>query len=238
MQNSSVSKLSAVIPRYNEIKTIEKILLAIRSLDLGLEIQIVVVDDFSTDGTYELLATDLKYLVTTLVRHSKYLGKGAALKSGLRNVTGDFIIIHDADLEYDPSDYSKLLTPLLEGKADVVVGSRFLGEGPRRVHYFWHKFGNLILTNLSNALSNLALSDMECCYKAFTRQVLDSLVITESRFAVEPQIIAQIARMDLRIYEVGVSYFGRTYADGKKITWKDGVAAIFAILRYNIRHGK
>lgn len=238
MQNSSVSKLSAVIPCYNEIKTIEKILLAIRSLDLGLEIQIVVVDDFSTDGTYELLATDLKYLVTTLVRHSKNLGKGAALKSGFRNVTGDFIIIHDADLEYDPSDYSKLLTPLLEGKADVVVGSRFLGEGPRRVHYFWHKFGNLILTNLSNVLSNLALSDMECCYKAFTRQVLDSLVITESRFAVEPQIIAQLARMDLRIYEVGVSYFGRTYADGKKITWKDGVAAIFAILRHFIRHGK
>jgi glycosyltransferase involved in cell wall biosynthesis len=233
-----MSKLSVVIPCYNEIKTIEQILLAIRSLDLGLEIQIVVVDDFSTDGTYELLATDLKYLVTTLVRHSKNLGKGAALKSGFKEVTGDFIIIQDADLEYDPSDYSKLLTPLLEGKADVVVGSRFLGEGPRRVHYFWHKFGNLILTNLSNALSNLALSDMECCYKAFTRQVLDSLVITESRFAVEPQIIAQIAKMDLRIYEVGVSYFGRTYADGKKITWKDGVAAIFAILRYNIRHGK
>ncbi|TLM65396.1 MAG: glycosyltransferase family 2 protein [Deltaproteobacteria bacterium] len=235
-------KLSIVIPVYNEETTIAEILRRVLGVSLpGLEREVVVVDDCSTDGTRELLA-DLPALVGELAAgaeirvllQSRNQGKGAALRRGFVEATGDLVLIQDADLEYDPADYPQLLAPLLDGRADVVYGSRFAGGQPHRVLYFWHYLGNKFLTLCSNALSNLNLTDMECCYKVFRRDVLQRIALRENRFGIEPELTAKVARLGCRIFEVGISYSGRTYAEGKKIGWKDGVRALWCILRYNL----
>jgi glycosyltransferase involved in cell wall biosynthesis len=228
------TKLSVVIPCYNERETIELIVSAVRAVSLP-EIEIIVVDDFSTDGTTEILRGQLGAKVDRIIFHPGNRGKGAALRSGFEAVTGDIVLIQDADLEYDPQEYPLLLEPILSGKADVVYGSRFVGGRAHRVVYFWHMVGNRFLTLLSNMFTNLNLTDIETCYKAFRREVLSGVVIEEDRFGFEPEITAKIAHRGLIIYEVGISYYGRTYAEGKKIGWRDGVRAIYAILKYNLR---
>jgi len=227
-------KLSVVIPCYNERETIESIVSAVRAVSLP-EIEIIVVDDFSTDGTTEILREKLSAEVDQIIFHSANRGKGAALRSGFAAVTGDIVLVQDADLEYDPTEYPKLLAPILDHSADVVFGSRFMGGEPHRVAYFWHMVGNKFLTTLSNMFTNLNLTDIESCYKVFRSEVLQSITLEEDRFGFEPEITAKIAHRDLVIYEVGISYYGRTYAEGKKIGWKDGVRAIYAILKYNLR---
>jgi glycosyltransferase involved in cell wall biosynthesis len=224
-------KISVIIPVYNEKNTILELYRQVK--EVALEKEIILVDDGSTDGTSELIR-QLKENGTSIHFHSKNKGKGAALRTGLEKATGDIIIIQDADLEYDPQQYPKLLQPILEGKADVVYGSRFVTGDYRRVLYFWHMLGNTCLTFLSNMLTNLNLSDMETCYKVFTREVLNRLTIEEDRFGFEPEITAKIAKMNVRIYEVGISYSGRTYKEGKKIGWRDGLSAIRCILKYNL----
>jgi glycosyltransferase involved in cell wall biosynthesis len=235
-------KLSIVIPVYNEVIYVRTVIDRVLAVSLpGLEKEIVLVDDCSTDGTRELLiglaAAPPPGGTLSLHLQAVNCGKGAALRRGFAAATGDFVIVQDADLEYDPSEYPKLLAPLLDGKADVVFGSRFAGGEPHRVLYFWHSLGNKILTLLSNALTNLNLTDMECCYKLFRREVLQRLMLEEDRFGVEPELTAKVARLNFRIYEVGVSYSGRTYAEGKKIGWRDGMRAIWCILKYNLRPG-
>ena len=226
-------KLSVIIPCFNEIKTIEKIVGAIRELPYGNK-EIIVVDDGSTDGTTEKLKTEIAGIVDKIIYHDRNYGKGAALRSGIKAATGDIIIIQDADLEYDPKEIHFVIQPILDGKADVVYGSRFAGGTPHRVLYFWHMAGNKFLTLLSNMFTNLNLTDIETCYKAFRSEIIKSIEIEEKRFGFEPEITAKVANKKCRIYEVGISYFGRTYQEGKKIGWKDGLMAIFCILKYNL----
>src|SRR6266849_3796702 len=226
-------KVSIVIPCYNEKNTIEKIVEAVRSAPVENK-EIIVIDDGSNDGTQTLLREKLSGAVDQVIYHPVNRGKGAALRSGLAASNGDIILVQDADLEYSPEDYPVLLEPLMSGKADAVFGSRFIGGRPHRVLFFWHMAGNKFLTLLSNMFTNLNLTDMETGYKAFKASLIKSIRIEEDRFGVEPEIIAKLARTRCRIYEVGISYSGRTYREGKKIKWKDGVRAIYAIVKYNL----
>lgn len=225
-------KLSVVIPCYNEVRTIRHIVDRVRAAPVA-EKEIIIVDDCSRDGTRDLLRTEIAPLVDKLLFHEVNQGKGAALRTGFRAATGDVVVVQDADLEYDPQDYPRLLQPILEGKADVVFGSRFQGGQPHRVVYFWHMVGNKVLTLLSNMATNINLTDMETCYKVFRREVLQRIEIEENRFGFEPEITAKVARLGVVIYEVGISYYGRTYAEGKKIGWRDGFRALWAIAKYN-----
>jgi len=223
-------KLSVIIPVYNEKNTIKKIIHQVQMVEVGMEKEIIVIDDCSDDGTREILEELQNDRITTLF-HDKNRGKGAALRTGFKKATGDILIIQDADLEYDPNDYPSLLGPILDGRADAVYGSRFLG-GPHRVLFFWHYVGNRILTTISNMMSNLNLTDMETCYKAFKKECLDQISIKSNRFGFEPEITLKLARQKSRIYEVPISYSGRDYSEGKKITWRDGLAALFHIIRF------
>ena len=226
-------KLSVIIPCYNESTTIVEIVQRLRALDLH-DMEIIVVDDGSSDGTRAVLEKDIKPIVDKIIYHKINMGKGAALRTGFLEVTGDVVVVQDADLEYDPRNILDMLKLIIDDKADVVFGSRFLGGNPHRVLYFWHYIGNAILTFLSNMFTNLNLSDMETCYKMFRNEVIKKIVIKENRFGFEPEITAKISRKQYRIYEIGISYYGRTYAEGKKIGWKDGFRAIYCILKYNL----
>ena len=226
-------RLSVVVPVYNEIATIAPLIRRIRECALPA-LEIVVVDDHSSDGTRPLLEGELRPMIDKLILKDENQGKGAALRDGFGEATGDVIVVQDADLEYDPGEYTNLIHPILEGRADVVYGSRFCSSGPHRVVYFWHMVGNRFLTLLSNAFTNLNLTDMETCSKMFRREVLDFLTIEENRFGFEPEFTAKVARHGCVIYEIGIPYYGRTYAEGKKIGWRDGFRAIYSILKYNL----
>ncbi len=226
-----MKKISVVVPVYNERNTIKEIIAKVKTIPFVS--QIVVVDDCSTDGTAAILQ-ELRDDVVMVVNHVRNQGKGAALRTGFANVNCDIVIIQDADLEYDPSEYHKIIKPILDGKADIVFGSRFTGSEMHRVVFFWHMLGNKFLTFISNMFTNLTLTDMETCYKAFTREVLDRLTVEENRFGFEPEFTAKVAKMRVRIYEVGISYSGRTYGEGKKINWKDGFSALRCIVKYNL----
>jgi glycosyltransferase involved in cell wall biosynthesis len=226
-------KLSIIIPCYNEKDTIREIVQAVRAAPVAKK-EIIIIDDCSTDGTRDILQSEIVPLVEMVIFHDVNKGKGAALRTGIRAATGDIVIIQDADLEYDPREYPLVIEPILQGKADVVYGSRFMGGRPHRVLFFWHYMGNKFLTSLSNMFTDLNLTDMETCYKAFRREIIQSVHIEEDRFGFEPEITAKVAKMEVRLYEVGISYYGRSYAEGKKIGWRDGLRAIYCILKYNL----
>jgi glycosyltransferase involved in cell wall biosynthesis len=227
-------KLSVVMPVYNEQNTLDRVIH--RVLSVGLEIELLCVDDGSTDGSRDILAGLQKQFPQMRVfLQDRNLGKGAALRRGIQEATGDYVVIQDADLEYDPNDYRRLLEPLEAGHADVVYGSRFLGSGPHRVLYYWHSVANFVLTTLSNMITNLNMTDMETCYKVFRREVIQSIRLEEDRFGFEPEVTVKIAKRHLRIYEVGISYWGRTYAEGKKIGWKDGFRALWCLAKYGLK---
>jgi glycosyltransferase involved in cell wall biosynthesis len=231
------TRLSVVIPVFNERQTVEKLLRRVLNAPLppGVELEMIVVDDASTDGTRDHLREirDAGEVPFTLLEHPENRGKGAALRTGFEHVGGDVVLIQDADLEYDPREYPVLLQPILNDEADAVYGSRFLG-GPHRVLFFWHYVGNKMLTTMSNVFTDLNLSDMETCYKVFRTDLLRRMKLTSNRFGIEPELTAQLSRLKARIYEVPISYHGRTYAEGKKINWKDGVSAIWSIVRFNL----
>ena len=227
------STLTVIIPCYNERDTIAGIVEAVKRSPVP-DKEIIIVDDHSTDGTRDILKNTIAPRVSRIIYHERNQGKGAALRTGIAAATGDIVIIQDADLEYDPQEYPLLIEPILAEKADVVYGSRFMGGRPHRVIYYWHSMGNWFLTTLSNMFTNINLTDMETCYKAFRREVVQSIRIEEDRFGFEPEITAKIAKKKCRVYEVGISYYGRTYTEGKKIGWKDGFRAIYCILKYNI----
>ena len=226
-------RVSIIIPCYNEESTIKQIINKINS-ETTIEKEIIVIDDYSNDKTREILENEIKQNVHKIILNDKNYGKGYSIRKGIENATGDSILIQDADLEYDPSDYNKLLQPIKNGIADVVYGSRFIGSSEKRVLYFWHTVGNKFLTLLSNMFSNLNLTDMEVGYKVFKTSVLKEIKLVENRFGFEPEVTAKIAKKDIKIYEVGISYFGRKYSEGKKITWKDGFSAIRCIVKYNL----
>jgi len=229
-----MKKISVVIPCYNERTTLEPLLQRVRGSGVS-DLEIIVVDDCSTDGTRELLRERLEKQVERVIYHERNQGKGAALRTGFAAATGEIVLVQDADLEYDPQDYLRLLRPILDGRADVVFGTRFSGGEAHRVLYFWHSVGNRFLTLFSNAMTNLNLTDMEVCYKVFRREVLQQIRIEEDRFGFEPEITAKVAKQGCRVFEVGISYSGRTYHEGKKIGWRDGVRAVWCILKYNLR---
>ena len=226
-------QVSIVIPCYDEVETIAELLAAVRGA-IPSSGEIIVVDDGSADGTRERLQGDLASLVDRLLLHDDNRGKGAALRTGIAAARGDIVIIQDADLEYNPQEYPRLMQPILDDRADVVYGSRFMGSEPHRVLYFWHRVANGMLTLISNMLTNLNLTDMETCYKVFRRELIQSIQIEEDRFGFEPEITAKLAASGCRIYEVGISYYGRTYEEGKKIGWRDGIRALYCILKYNL----
>lgn len=227
-------KLSVVMPVYNEQPTLRRVIERVTSV--GLKLELLCVDDGSSDGSRAILAElERQTPQMRVFLQPQNMGKGAALRRGIQEATGDYVIIQDADLEYDPNDYGRLLGPLNSGQADVVYGSRFVGAGPHRVLYFWHRVANSFLTLISNMITNLNLTDMETCYKAFRREVIQSIPLEEDRFGFEPEITVKIAKRNLRVYEVGISYWGRTYAEGKKIGWKDGVRALWCLIKYGLK---
>jgi glycosyltransferase involved in cell wall biosynthesis len=226
-------KLSVIIPCYNEKPTIEKIVDAVRNSSWP-DIELIVVDDFSTDGSREILENNIRNKLDKLILHETNQGKGAAIRTGIKEAEGDVILIQDADLEYDPNEYTWLMKPIVDDRADVVFGSRFISGSAHRVLYFWHRLGNGFLTFLSNMFTNLNLTDMETCYKAFRADILKQIEIEENGFGIEPELTAKISKMKCRIFEVGISYYGRTYQEGKKINWKDGFRAIYCIVKYNL----
>ena len=226
-------KLSVIIPCYDEFKTIESIVNAVKSAH-PTDKEVIIVDDCSTDGTREIIRNSIESSVDKVIYHNKNQGKGGAVRSGFGVARGDLIVIQDADLEYDPEEYRLLMDPILSNKADVVYGSRFMGAAPHRVVFFWHYVGNKFLTLFSNMMTNINLTDMETCFKMMRKEVTQSLTIEENGFGIEPELTAKIAKGGWRIYEVGISYSGRTYAEGKKISWKDGIRAFWAIIKYNV----
>ena len=227
--------LSIIIPCYNESKTIISLIEAVKKSPVKKR-EIIIVDDGSKDGTRDILS-ELSDPEVRVIFHAQNQGKGAALRTGFNEAKGDICIVQDADLEYDPQEFQIVIQPILDGKADVVFGSRFQGGRPHRVVYFWHRIGNGLLTLMSNFFTDLNLSDMETCYKAFRREVIQSINIKENRFGFEPEVTAKVSKMNIRIYEVGISYYGRTYDEGKKIGWKDGIRAVYCILKYNLWAG-
>lgn len=227
-------QISIVIPIFNEQDTLHEIVGRVRAVEAMDVKEIILVDDCSTDGTRHLLETEFEEPIFKKLFHTVNQGKGAALRTGFAAATGEIVAVQDADLEYDPEELPGLIRPIINNQADVVFGSRFMGGGAHRVVFYWHMLGNKFLTMLSNMMTNLNLTDMECCYKLFRREVLEQITIEEDRFGVEPELTAKVSKLNVRIYEVGISYYGRTYDEGKKIGWKDGVRAIYAIFKYGL----